>query len=102
LGDGDADGGEGEGGAEPGEKGAFCVWVRLDGFVYERDVGEGDGACISTDSRQELESGRRYPKPNDPAQHSLYSPILHSRTFPRTRASDCCLAALPPPLRVLR
>ncbi len=36
LGDGDADGGEGEGGAEPGEVGTFCSGG-LAGWIDERD-----------------------------------------------------------------
>lgn len=40
LGDGDADGGEGEGGAEPGEEGAFCSGG-LAGWVDEREWVEG-------------------------------------------------------------
>lgn len=48
--------------------------------------------------RRRLET-ETYPKLNDPALHSPYSPILHSHIFPRTRAIDSNLALRPRRLR---
>jgi hypothetical protein len=92
LGDCDADGGEGEGGAEPGEEGAFCCGVSLGGgSVYgrDKDVGDREGACTSSDRNDMTTTGetrtqRQMIPRNTPLVLQFYTPVLFPKRAPST------------------